>query len=84
MGLRLLSHIKHLFLPALTIAIAMSAVLVRNLRSSLIDTLSSDHVRTARAKGLQARTILQWHVLRNSSLSTVTILGVYMSFLIGG
>ncbi len=83
-GATFADHIKHLFLPALTIAIAMSAVLVRNLRSSLIDTLSSDHVRTARAKGLQARTILQWHVLRNSSLSTVTILGVYMSFLIGG
>lgn len=77
-------HLEHLFLPALTIGIAMSAVLVRNLRSSLIDTLSSDHVRTARAKGLQGRTILFWHVLRNSALSTITILGVYMSFLIGG
>lgn len=83
-GENFVQHLKHLFLPSLTIAIAMSAVLVRSLRSSLIDTLSSDHVRTARAKGLQGRTVLGWHVLRNSSLSTITILGVYMSFLIGG
>ncbi len=83
-GVGFADHIRHLFLPALTIAITMSAVLVRSLRTNLIDTLSSDHVRTARAKGLRGRDVLVWHVLRNSSVSTVTILGIYMSVLIGG
>ncbi len=83
-GDNFLEHLKHLFLPALTMAIAMSAILVRSLRTSLIETLSSDHVRTARAKGLRSSTIMFWHVLRNSSLSTMTILGVYMASLIGG
>ena len=77
-------HLRHLFLPALTIALSISAVLVRNLRSSLIDTLTADHVRTARAKGLSSRAVFIWHVLRNSAMSTVTILGLNLGYLMGG
>jgi peptide/nickel transport system permease protein len=77
-------HIWYLFLPSLTIALALSAVLIRNLRSSVINTLQSDFVRTARAKGMLERVVLLRHVLRNAVLSTVTIFGLQFGFLIGG
>lgn len=77
-------HLHALFLPALTIAFGTSAILVRSLRGSILEVLQSDYVRTARAKGLGARTVYLWHVLRNSALSTVTVLGIILAFSIGG
>lgn len=77
-------HLHSLFLPALSLALAISSILVRGLRSSLIETMDADHVRTARAKGLTDGRVFGWHVLRNSALSTVTILGVNLAFLVGG
>ena len=77
-------HLHALFLPALTLALGISAVLVRALRNSILDVLSADYVRTARAKGLGARTIYTWHVLRNSALSTMTLLGIYVATILGG
>ena len=72
-GETLQDHIWYLFLPALTLALQLSAVLIRNLRSQVIVTMRSDYVRTARAKGLLERVVLVRHVLRNALLSTVTI-----------
>jgi peptide/nickel transport system permease protein len=77
-------HLHSLFLPALTLALGISAVLVRSLRNSILDVLSADYVRTARAKGLDSRTIYVWHVLRNSALSTMTLLGIYVATILGG
>jgi len=77
-------HIWYLFLPALTLALQLSAVLIRNLRSQIILTLRSDYVRTARAKGLPETLVLLRHVLRNALLSTVTIFGLQFGFLVGG
>ena len=77
-------HVWYLFLPALTLALQLSAVLIRNLRSQIILTLRSDYVRTARAKGLSEKLVLLRHVLRNALLSTVTIFGVQFGFLVGG
>jgi peptide/nickel transport system permease protein len=77
-------HLHALFLPALSLALAISSILVRGLRTSLIETMDADHVRTARAKGLPDGRVFGWHVLRNSALSTVTILGVNLAFLVGG
>lgn len=77
-------HIWYLFLPALTLALQLSAVLIRNLRSQIILTLRSDFVRTARAKGLSETLVLLRHVLRNALLSTVTIFGLQFGFLVGG
>jgi len=57
---------------------------VRSLRNSIIETTDADYVRTARAKGLGARSIFLRHILRNSSMSTVTILAVNLAFLVGG
>jgi peptide/nickel transport system permease protein len=77
-------HLEALFLPALSLALAISSLMVRSLRNSILETLSADYVRTARAKGLAGRSVFIWHVLRNSAMSTVTVLGINLAFLIGG
>jgi peptide/nickel transport system permease protein len=58
--------------------------MIRSLRNSILETLEADYVRTARAKGLLSQQILIWHILRNSALSTVTIVGINFAFLLGG
>lgn len=77
-------HLESLFLPAFSLAMASSSLVIRSLRNSLLETIDSDYVRTARAKGLAGRTVFIWHVMRNSAVAAVTILGVRLSFLIGG
>jgi peptide/nickel transport system permease protein len=77
-------NLKALFLPALTLSFGMIALLVRNLRSSLIDVLRTDYVAFARVKGLSERRILVKHVLRSGLFSTVTLLGVNIAWLVGG
>jgi peptide/nickel transport system permease protein len=77
-------HLKYLFLPALTLSLQLSAVLIRNLRSGIINTFDADYVRTARAKGLRNRTVLIAHVLRNALISTISIFGLQFGDVIGG
>ncbi|MBI1801667.1 MAG: ABC transporter permease [Chloroflexi bacterium] len=77
-------HVWYLFLPAFTLGLQLSAVLIRNLRGQIIQTLRADYVRTARAKGLAERLILLRHVLRNALTSTVTIFGLQFGYLVGG
>ena len=79
-----LSHLHHLFLPALAIALPLSAVLTRNLRASLIGELRADYVSAARAKGIPERWIFRRHVFPNSLIPTVNLLGVNLGWLIGG
>ena len=79
-----LGHLESLFLPALALALAISSILIRSLRNSILETMGADYVRTARAKGLSGRRVFLWHILRNSAMSTVTILAVNLAFLIGG
>jgi len=77
-------NLYYLFLPSLTLALSLSAILLRNLRESLIDVLHADYVGFATAKGLARRTVLTRHVLRNACISTVTLLGLHVGSLIGG
>ena len=77
-------HLESLFLPALSLALAVSSILIRSLRNSIIETMSADYVRTARAKGLGGRSVFTWHVLRNSAMATATILAVNLAFMVGG
>lgn len=77
-------HLYHLFLPALTLGLNLAAVLVRTLRSAVIEVLTAEYVEFARAKGMSARVILSRHVLRNALISTVTLLGLNIGALIGG
>jgi peptide/nickel transport system permease protein len=79
-----LGHLRSLFLPALTIALGFSTILIRTLRSSILQVLGSDYVDTARAKGLSRLRILNRHVLRNALLSAVTVIGVNLAYLVGG
>lgn len=79
-----LGHLHHLFLPSFTIALALSPVLIRNLRSSLLVEMESDYVNAARSRGLPPGQIFQRHVFRNSLIPTITLLGVNLGWLIGG
>jgi peptide/nickel transport system permease protein len=74
----------HLVLPAVTLAIYSVAVVARLLRSSLIDVLGSDHIRTAKAKGLSTSEIVFSHALRNASLPVITVVGLEVGSLLGG
>ena len=77
-------HLESLFLPALSLALAVSSILIRSLRNSIIETMGADYVRTARAKGLSGPSVFTWHVLRNSAMATATILAVNLAFMVGG
>ena len=79
-----LDHLRHLLLPALTLSFAFASVLCRNLRSSLVDVMSTAYVDFARAKGLRRRAVLFRHVFRAALLPMVTLIGARLSFAIGG
>ena len=76
--------IKSLTLPAIALALTQASILARVMRSSLIETLSQDYIRTARAKGLSQRRVLIRHALRNAMIPVLTILGLQFSFLLAG
>nr|WP_205709265.1 ABC transporter permease [Kineococcus siccus] len=73
-----------LVLPAVTTGLVSGSVLTRFTRSSVLEALSAEHVRTARAKGLGPRAVLSWHVLRNAMLPLVTVTGVQLAYLLSG
>jgi peptide/nickel transport system permease protein len=77
-------HLHSMFLPALTVALGISPILIRSLRAALLEVLESDYVTTARSKGLSERRVLIRHALRNAAVSTVSVLGVNIGFLVGG
>jgi peptide/nickel transport system permease protein len=82
-GSGFIQDLYYLFLPALTLAMSLG-ILLRNLRSSLIEVLHAEFVYFATAKGLRRRVVLGRHVLRNASISMVTLLGLNISSLVGG
>lgn len=77
-------YVFGLTLPAITIGFYLAPVLLRSLRASLIETLSAEFVEAARARGLSERRVLLKHVLRNSLIVMITVLGVNIGFLISG
>ncbi|HHB83831.1 MAG TPA: ABC transporter permease [Devosia sp.] len=76
--------VKGLTLPAISLALPQASILARVMRSSLLDTLDEDYVRTARAKGLSRRQALWRHALRNAMIPVLTIIGLQFSFLMAG
>lgn len=74
----------HLALPAVTLGAELAAILSRVLRSSMIEVLRMDYVRTARAKGLAERSVVFRHALRNALIPAVTVLGLQFGVLLGG
>jgi peptide/nickel transport system permease protein len=83
-GSGFVGHLHSMFLPALTVAFAIAPILIRSLRASLLEVLESEYVTTARSKGLPERRVLVRHALRNAVVSTVTVLGVNIGYLVGG
>ncbi|WP_109468101.1 ABC transporter permease [Albibacillus kandeliae] len=79
-----LDVLKHLILPALTLAAIYMAAYTRLMRAALIEVAAEDHVKTARAKGLSESAILRGHMLRNASLPVITFAGLQIGALVGG
>jgi peptide/nickel transport system permease protein len=75
---------ERLILPAVATGVVSGSVLTRFVRSSVLEALGSDHVRTAQAKGLPERQVFGWHVLRNALLPLVTVTGVQLAYLLSG
>lgn len=80
----LLANLHSLFLPALTLALALAAVTSRLLRSDLMDALIQNYVRTARAKGLAGSVVVLKHALRNALIPVVTVVGMQVGLILGG
>ena len=76
--------LKALLLPAIALALPQASILVRIMRSSMLEVLHEDYMRTARAKGLNLRQTLARHGLRNALIPVITIMGLQFSFLLAG
>ena len=79
-----IGNLKHMVMPAIVLGTGLSAVLMRQMRSSMLPSLGTDYVRTARAKGLPERSVILKHALRNSLITITTIVGLQMGALISG
>jgi ABC-type dipeptide/oligopeptide/nickel transport system permease component len=76
--------IEHVILPAITMGGSMAAILTRMVRTSMLEELSQDYIRTARAKGLPERTVVYRHALRNAMIPVLTVLGLQFGALLAG
>jgi len=78
------NSLKHLILPAFTLATIPMAIIARMTRSSMLEVISKDYIRTARAKGLSQKTVVFKHALKNAFLPIVTVIGLNFGLLLGG
>ena len=83
-GTGFFGHLRSMFLPSLTVALALAPVVIRSLRASMLNVLGAEFVTTARSKGIAGRRLFLRHVLRNAVIPAVTVLGINIGFLIGG
>jgi peptide/nickel transport system permease protein len=79
-----LKNLQQMYLPAIALGLALSATLARITRSSMLDVLRQDYIRTARAKGLRERVVMTKHALKNAMLPVITLFGLQLGFLLGG
>ncbi|WP_436691197.1 ABC transporter permease [Geodermatophilus sp. CPCC 205506] len=79
-----LGWLERLVMPAVVTGVVSGSVITRFVRSSVLEALGADHVRTAQAKGLRGRHVFTWHVLRNALLPLVTVTGVQLAYLLSG
>lgn len=77
-------NLRHLFLPALSLGLVRTALFMRHTRSSMLEVIHADYVRTARAKGLRERTTIIKHALRNGLIPVITVIGVTLPVLFSG
>jgi peptide/nickel transport system permease protein len=78
------ANLEHMVMPAIVLGTGLSAVLMRQMRSAMLDSLGADYVRTARAKGLPERSVVGKHALRNSLITVTTVVGLQLGALISG
>jgi peptide/nickel transport system permease protein len=83
-GGKLLDRARHLFLPAVALGIGSAAGVARYMRGAMLEVIHQDFIRTARAKGLSERTVVFKHALRNALIPIITLLGLYLPFLLSG
>jgi peptide/nickel transport system permease protein len=83
-GTGFVGHLESLTLPAVTIGIYLAPLIIRTLRSSLIETLSADFITSARARGFTETRVIGKHALRNALIATITILAINIGYLISG
>lgn len=83
-GTNVVEHLVHMILPGLTIALFLGPILIRTLRASMLEVLTTDQIEVARARGLPAWRILGKHALRNALIPTLTVLAVNISWLVSG
>ncbi len=83
-GAQLVDRLEHLFLPAVALGIGSAAGVARYMRGSMLEVIHQDFIRTARAKGLSERTVIFKHALRNALIPIITLLGLYLPFLLSG
>lgn len=79
-----LGTLESLYLPAIALGVAIAAILMRYIRSSLLEVLGQDYVRTARGKGLRASAVMLRHALPNAMIPVITVVGFQMGYLLGG
>ena len=79
-----LANLEHMLMPAVVLGIGLAAVVMRQMRSAMLESLGADYVRTARAKGLSGRSVVGVHALRNSLVTVVTVVGLQLGALISG
>lgn len=77
-------NLSHMLMPAVVLGTALAAVIMRQMRSSMLESLGADYVRTARAKGMSERVVVGMHALRNSLVTVVTVVGLQLGALISG
>jgi peptide/nickel transport system permease protein len=80
----LAANLKMFALPSITVGLSLSASLMRYTRSAMLEVLSQDYIRTARAKGLVEKKVIYKHALRNALIPIVTVVGLQLGFLLGG
>ena len=78
------ANLRHLALPSLTIGLAFAALVMRQTRAAMLQVLSQDYIRTARAKGLRESSVVMRHGLRNALIPVVTVIGLQVGALLGG
>jgi peptide/nickel transport system permease protein len=76
--------VKQLILPAITLGTGSAAMIARMSRSSMLEVIRADYIRTARAKGMKEKTIVWIHALKNSMIPVITVIGLNFGFLLGG
>ena len=83
-GEQIVDRARHLFLPAMSLALVLAAGIARYMRGSMLEVIRQDFVRTARAKGLPERAVVFKHALRNALIPVITLVGLYIPVLFSG